>query len=89
MNIKIYSKKNCQACDQAKALLDAKGLGYEAVDVMLSKEAQALFREKGFRSVPQIVVDGTYLTGGVVELKGILEQQEWMNMPAVGKEIID
>ena len=43
MNIKIYSKKNCPACDQAKALLDAKGLGYESVDVMLSKEAQALF----------------------------------------------
>lgn len=62
MNIKIYSKKNCQACDQAKALLDAKGLGYESVDVMLSKEAQALFREKGFRSVPQILVDREFIT---------------------------
>lgn len=62
MNIKIYSKKNCPACDQAKALLDAKGFGYEAVDVMLSKEAQALFREKGFRSVPQICVDGEFIT---------------------------
>lgn len=62
MNIKIYSKKNCQACDQAKALLDAKGFGYEAVDVMLSKEAQALFREKGFRSVPQIMVEGEFIT---------------------------
>lgn len=62
MNIKIYSKKNCRACDQAKALLDAKGMGYEAVDVMLSKEAQALFREKGFRSVPQILVDEEFIT---------------------------
>ena len=62
MNIKIYSKKNCPACDQAKALLDAKGLGYESVDVMLSKEAQDLFREKGFRSVPQIMVEGEFIT---------------------------
>ena len=62
MNIKVYSKKNCAGCDQVKALLDAKGLGYEAVDVMLSKDAQALFREKGFRSVPQILVDGEFVT---------------------------
>lgn len=68
MNIKIYSKKNCAGCDQAKALLDAKGLGYESVDVMLSKDAQALFREKGFRSVPQVMIDGEFI-GGFEELK--------------------
>lgn len=62
MNIRVYSKKNCAGCDQAKALLDSKGLGYEAIDVMLSKDAQALFREKGFRSVPQICVDGEFIT---------------------------
>ena len=73
MNIKIYSKKNCPACDQSKALLDAKGLGYESVDVMLSKEAQALFRERGFRSVPQIYKDGIHLEGGIAELQQILE----------------
>ena len=68
MNIKIYAKKNCAGCDQAKALLESKGLGYEVVDVMLSKDAQALFREKGFRSVPQVVVDGEFI-GGFEELK--------------------
>lgn len=62
MNIRVYSKKNCAGCDQVKALLDAKGLGYEAVDVMLSKDAQALFREKGFRSVPQIMIDDEFVT---------------------------
>lgn len=62
MNIRVYTKKNCAGCDQVKALLDAKGLGYEAVDVVLSKDAQALFREKGFRSVPQILVDGEFVT---------------------------
>ena len=71
MNIRVYTKKNCAGCDQVKALLDAKGLGYEAVDVMLSKDAQALFREKGFRSVPQIMVDGEFVT--VEQLKERLQ----------------
>ena len=71
MNIRVYTKKNCAGCDQVKALLDAKGLGYEAVDVMLSKDAQALFREKGFRSVPQIMLDGEFVT--VEQLKEKLD----------------
>lgn len=62
MKIKLYTKKNCAGCDQAKALLDANGLGYEVVDVMLSKEAQTMFRENGLRSVPQIVVDGEFIS---------------------------
>ena len=68
MEFKIYSKKNCTACDQAKALLEAKGIGYEVVDVMTTPTAQALFREKGWRSVPQILLDGEYV-GGFEQLK--------------------
>ena len=68
MEFKIYSKKNCVACDQAKALLEAKGIGYEVVDVMTTPSAQALFREKGWRSVPQIMVDGEPI-GGFEQLK--------------------
>ena len=71
MNIRVYSKKNCAGCDQVKALLDAKGLGYEAVDVMLSKDAQTLFRERGFRSVPQIMIDDEFVT--VEQLKERLQ----------------
>lgn len=68
MEFKIYSKKNCVACDQAKALLEAKGIGYEVVDVMTTPSAQALFREKGWRSVPQIMFQGEHL-GGFEQLK--------------------
>lgn len=70
---KIYSKKNCLACDQAKSLLDSQGHGYEVVDVMTSPTAQTLFREKGFRSVPQIFVDGEHL-GGFNELQQYLKK---------------
>ena len=72
MEFKIYSKKNCVACEQAKALLEAKGIGYEVVDVMTTPTAQALFREKGWRSVPQILVGGEHI-GGFEQLKEIWE----------------
>ena len=68
MNYKIYSKKNCVACDQAKALLEAKGIGYEVVDVMTTPSAQQLFRENGWRSVPQIMFQGEHI-GGFEQLK--------------------
>lgn len=72
---KIYSKKNCVACDQAKALLQSLGHGYEVVDVMTSPTAQSLFREKGFRSVPQIFYNGEHL-GSFHELQQHLKEMK-------------
>ena len=40
----VFGKKNCAGCDQAKALLDSKGLGYQYIDVMTAPSAQQLFR---------------------------------------------
>lgn len=71
----VYGKPNCQGCEQAKALLESKGLGYEYVDVMKTPSAQALFRENGFRSVPQIYVDGKLVEGGFEGLKKKLEKE--------------
>ena len=68
----VFGKKNCAGCDQAKTLLDSKGIGYQYIDVMTSPSAQQLFREKGFRSVPQIYKDGEHLSGGVEQLKEIV-----------------
>lgn len=72
MGYRIYGKKNCAGCDQAKALLDSKGIGYHYIDVMSSAAAQTLFREKGFRSVPQVFIDDEHI-GGFEELKKKLE----------------
>ena len=68
LGMKIYGKPNCQGCEQAKALLEAKGIGYEYVDVLTTPSAQQLFRENGWRSVPQILLDGVHL-GGFEQLK--------------------
>lgn len=70
---KIYSKKNCVACDQAKSLLTSLGHGYEVVDVMTSPTAQTLFREKGFRSVPQVYFASEHI-GGFNELQQYLKE---------------
>ena len=75
LGYKIYGKSNCQGCEQAKALLESKGLGYEYVDVMKTPSAQALFREKGFRSVPQIFYRGS-LVGNADDLSRFLHSLE-------------
>ena len=72
MEIKVYGKKNCSGCDQAKALLDSKGIGYQYIDVMTSPTAQQLFREKGWRSVPQIVINDRHI-GGYKELAAYID----------------
>lgn len=75
LGFKVYGKPNCQGCDQAKALLESKGLGYEYVDVMKTPSAQALFREKGFRSVPQCFYNEQWI-GGSNELSLFLHSLE-------------
>ena len=73
MYVKIYGKKNCPQCEQAKALLESKSLGYEYIDLGSNIEAMQEARAKGWRSVPQIYKDGTHLEGGIAELQQILE----------------
>ena len=73
MYVKIYGKKNCPQCEQAKALLDSKSLGYEYIDLGSNIEAMREAKAKGWRSVPQIFYNGKHIQGGVAELKQILE----------------
>lgn len=75
LGFKLYGKPNCQGCEQAKALLEARGLGYEYVDVMKTPSAQALFREKGFRSVPQCFYNSQHL-GNADDLSRFLHSLE-------------
>ena len=57
MYIKLYGKKNCPQCEQAKALLESKSLGYEYIDLGSNIEAMQEAKAKGWRSVPQIIID--------------------------------
>lgn len=58
----IYSKQICPYCVRAKALLDAKGVSYEIIDVELTPGAREEMQAKGGgKTVPQIFVEGRYI----------------------------
>jgi glutaredoxin 3 len=68
----VWSQPNCPACDQAKALLDARGIAYEVktLNVDITKE-EFFARLPDARSVPQIFINNEHI-GGLAELTSIL-----------------
>lgn len=69
MKAVVWSKYHCPFCDQAKALLEAKGIQYEEKKIGdgFTKE-DLLEAVPSARSVPQIFIEGE-LVGGFTELK--------------------
>ena len=63
-NIEIYSKEWCPYCAKAKALLKAKGLSYQEIDVTVDEtRQQEMVARSGRRTVPQIFLDGASIGG--------------------------
>ena len=59
MEITIYTKRSCPACEATKKAMDRAGLGYEVVDVSDTPTRQQALREHGFRQMPVVeVTDG-------------------------------
>ncbi len=77
--IVIYTTNYCPYCTRAKALLRAKNVDFEEIDVTYDKglreEAQ---RSSGRRTVPQIFVDGKPVGGyediRQLDIKGELDR---------------
>lgn len=68
-NAVLWSQENCLACNQAKSLLEIKGIPY--IVKMLGENAtkqELLEAVPDARSVPQIFLNGKYI-GGLVELR--------------------
>lgn len=81
----VYSKPNCTFCDQAKSLLEMKGLPHEIVhlDIGQKKEPEAKYisrddllkRIPNARTMPQVVRadnNASVVIGGFTELKKFL-----------------
>ena len=66
---KIYSKAGCIFCDAAMELLKEEKIEYEEVKVLENEEAQKLFKERKFRTVPQIFDDNGKHIGGFHDLR--------------------
>jgi len=66
--IKVYSKKNCPACDTAKKFLVAKGIDFSEVRIDENDIAREFLISSGHRTVPQIYKDGILFVKTVDEL---------------------
>lgn len=71
--ITVYSKSQCPNCIRAKDLLTGKGVSYVEINIEADDEAKMFLVGNGFRSVPQINVDGVFLDGG---LTGLIDQSD-------------
>ena len=66
--ITLYTTDPCGFCRQAKALLSARGVAYEEVNLAKDPEGRAeLVRLTGMMTFPQVVIDGEPI-GGYQEL---------------------
>lgn len=66
--ITVYSKSQCPNCERAKGLLTRKGVRYVEINIEADDEAKAFLVDQGFKSVPQIYVDGVFLNDGLAGL---------------------
>jgi len=69
----VYTKDNCTYCDQAKSLLQSKGISYNVKKLgedITRDELLALIPTA--RTMPQILKDGQ-LIGGFMELRKTLQ----------------
>lgn len=72
----VYSKAQCPYCDQAKALLNSRGIQFEEIRVDLDPSAKDFLVERGHRTVPQIYQNGElFVEGGVKGLSALTESQ--------------
>lgn len=72
----VYTKDYCSYCRAAKALLGAKGVDFEEIDVTDDELLQEETRKMSGRStVPQIFIDGKPV-GGYQELRQLDAQGE-------------
>jgi glutaredoxin 3 len=66
--ITVYSTDACSFCVRAKALLEARGLAYEEINLERDPDGRTeLARRTGMMSFPQILIDDE-LVGGFMEL---------------------
>jgi len=66
----IVGRKNCKWCREARKLCRSKGLKFSYVDLDSPSNADMLhyFEIEGFKTVPQVWIDGDHV-GGFMELK--------------------
>ena len=64
-NVEIYTKRTCGFCHAAKRLLNAKGVSFSEVDILVlpGRRPEMIQRANGRSTVPQIFIDGKHIGG--------------------------
>jgi glutaredoxin len=70
----ILARHGCPYCEQAKALLERRGIPYEAVHLGDELTMQGVRAAAGQAKVPQIFIDGK-LIGGAEQLGEFLAKR--------------
>lgn len=74
IHITMYTKANCPNCVTAKLILDAAGLTYDEVDIMVGDRlGNLLDAYPDARQMPQIFINDQRV-GGVAGLQAALKQ---------------
>lgn len=70
----VYGTSVCPQCTAAKAMLDAKNIPYEYIDLNTIGKTAAEVTGRPVRSIPQIYIQGEYI-GGFTELMSHLSKK--------------
>ena len=66
-DVVVYTTENCPFCIRAKALLDARRVGYSEINLERDPDGRAeLVRKTGMMTFPQVIID-EQLVGGFQE----------------------
>ncbi|MCJ1902854.1 glutaredoxin-like protein NrdH [Paracoccus versutus] len=63
MTITVYSMPACVQCTATTRALDAKGIGYELVDLTADEDAMSFVQQLGYRQAPVVVAGDTHWAG--------------------------
>jgi glutaredoxin len=59
----LYTTPICGPCEQVKDYLDALGVAFTVIDVMVDEDAAALLESRGIRSAPALAVGDEIVAG--------------------------
>jgi glutaredoxin 3 len=63
-DVLVYTTDNCPFCMRAKALLDARGVVYNEVNLERDPDGRSeLVRRTGMMTFPQVIIDGELIGG--------------------------
>ena len=61
--ISLFTKPGCPFCAKAKAMLEARGMDYEEIDLGIDATLRSLRAITGRDSVPQVYINGQHIGG--------------------------